>query len=1101
MSDGLIAIGDVEWGTRIADAYAAGDAAALRQISRALQGYSESWAGRRRIEALHKAGQLLRRVRVDVAGSTVALPRNGWWQDYGLPQPDGRPLWQYRITEPTLGAIETRLRQRAPHGLSSRSDAALFVLWAAERFRRQWDGRWQRWQAVAEPLGLPWQDQSDTARLRALTDIGLAEWQLTAFRSGNGRARAETLIRQGGFPVAAVDADAGGAVWSWLERLVAHGASQTVIDVAALTRLGQMHLATLPQRWQSDFFAELGAELAAAVLALRRRAEGQAPPGMPISVWLDQAQPDWRETLPLAIGGEAGRRLVDGLLRVAPQRLRGAATAVRLFECIDGNWRAVVRLGLDGVLPDPDRLIDAGWSRGRLRACGLAAQWLPGDLAVAEAVDGQWDLMPVRADTAVPLPLNVAVSCQLVVGGNPMGGTIALLPPLKANVIVCAGPDGTEAHDEAIPDTLRVVGSGSGRYQPAVLWLLLHPGWTADTGKAAGPGPEGRDWWRISAECRVTAPDGDVYLVRPGQTHDARDIIEVISNSFGGLTAAGDLPLWPVRPPVFVRDGGGRRTPPADGLWWRTPGQPWRSWTLPLPGGRIDVAWRQDGVVRAAASGVVLPDDAGAEARDGIVRLRGFADARVDDAVPMGEGCWRLNAEARRRSRAGITWRGVALSVRVPQRESIVDWQGRPAPLGSKLYLGELDRWVARCNGPMQLLAHVEDRTGRKLVGSGAVWSFSEDLPLAAIASDIAALLRPEGLGCRVALNFNNGIDELWYVHQYRERLEPHGEYLITKGAIPVSDVVLAGRPLHQPQREEAIANCSLEDCLNQRPIRLPRFEGSWIVYLKHDGQVLSEPQRVGPAMAHPPAGLAAAMAVADREARVGALEAFALEAEVEPSGAMALQLVELAAGLNGLAPGTFDILLVLARRPLLAARVAFVAPESRQGAVLALAEGLPFLWGLIGRASWERAANLHGEALFQGLRTVFPVDEALRHAAIEVARIRRQLVRAEPSLAHALNLDNDPRPLAELANTFMVRAHDRIVPGGRLLRDAFSALLPQWPFDEHFWEALDAPCAAALHAVGHIELDAAQLRVVRQIAHRHPVWFAQGLVACSRTL
>jgi hypothetical protein len=762
-----------------------------------------------------------------------------------------------------------------------------------------------------------------------------------------------------------------------------------------------------------------------------------------------------------------------------------------------------VRLAFDGVLEDADNLLAAGWTRLRLRACGPAARWLPGDLAVAEATDAAWELTSARAQTAVSFPMDVALTCQLIGGANPVGAPRVLIPALRAGVIV-AVEAGDAGNDDALPHELAIVGTGSGAFRQQVLWLLLQSGWEASDATFVGPGPGNRFLWKITTDCRVTAPDGDVFLVRPGQTQDRRDTLEVIATQISGLTAVDGLPLWLVKPTMFIFSGGHRRAAPTGAVRWRQPGGAWQVWapTVPLPPGRIDISWQEQGLLRARESGIVLPEDFTVKASDDLVTIEGAPLATIAGAVRVGEGRWRLSPSAKANGHTHFEWKGIDFKLRLPTREFIASWDGQSAGIGSTLYLGELDRWVARCDRPMSLLAHVEDRQRRPLPGSEATWSFAEDLPLAAIAGDLAALLRPEGLGSRVVLNFQNEIDEFWYIQEYRPKLDSTPAGLLSREAVSEEIVLLTGRPLYDPTREELIGSYSLVDNLNHRPISLPRFEGPWIVYLRRNDHVLSEPQLIDCALSVPaPRGLSAAMTISNRDDRLLALEAFAAETEQEPSGLSASKLVELAAGLAGLSPATFDIFNILASRPLLAARVMFMAPESTQLEVLKLAEGLPFLWALIGKVEWDQAAQLQFEALILGLSEFMDHSEALAAAAQSIARTRKLLVQADRSLAFALGLDNDNRTLNEVANAFLTRSGDRIEERFSIFRPRLASQLPHWMYGNGFWHALDAPCAAALHAAKRAKLTTEELRAIRQIARRHPRWFAEGFAAFSRGL
>lgn len=209
----------------------------------------------------------------------------------------------------------------------------------------------------------------------------------------------------------------------------------------------------LPATWQQGGFIAAAAELAKAVVALRRKAAAEAPPGLPASVWLDRQESGWRERLPVSVDGGAGRALVDGLMAVRAVRAGGEVSARRAVGLVDGHWTELAVLNLDGRCDGvaEDAAAD-GWTRLRLFAHGELARHAPGELALLEHEDGAWMATPARPGPPIRAPWRLPLEVQVRGGGDPLGAPILLDPPVRSDVRVFALPDdGAEDGEEGAP--------------------------------------------------------------------------------------------------------------------------------------------------------------------------------------------------------------------------------------------------------------------------------------------------------------------------------------------------------------------------------------------------------------------------------------------------------------------------------------------------------------------------------------------------------------------------------------------------------------------------------------------------------------------------
>jgi hypothetical protein len=238
-------------------------------------------------------------------------------------------------------------------------------------------------------------------------------------------------------------------------------------------------------------------------------------------------------------------------------------------------------------------------------------------------------------------------------------------------------------------------------------------------------------------------------------------------------------------------------------------------------------------------------------------------------------------------------------------------------------------------------------------------------------------------------------------------------------------------------------------------------------------------------------------MAIPARFERMVALEALCEEAKApsERGGVLIRAIINLASGLGRMPPSTFDIFQLVTGRPLLAARLLFEAGGQDLPALVALDAGLPFAWPLIAKRHWEHAAELRFDALLAALPET--ISDRLALAAGAIATTRARIVALEPGIAPLLNQPSPDVSITQAAQTFMQRAHDRAGDfASSPFRPQLIDHLPNWVFNDRYWRALDAPCAAARAAREEISLNAPQLRCIKDIARRYPRYFLEAFTA-----
>ncbi|WP_170233905.1 hypothetical protein, partial [Novosphingobium sediminis] len=538
----------------------------------------------------------------------------------------------------------------------------------------------------------------------------------------------------------------------------------------------------------------------------------------------------------------------------------------------------------------------------------------------------------------------------------------------------------------------------------------------------------------------------------------------------------------------------------------------WRPAPGTLPIGHYEVGLRHDGIMLDRRRVGVLPPQAEVRtvyranrtefelAGFGSVSITPAGDAPVMAATSGDRWVQRQQAGQVYRFDACIEWPNappLTVSIAFPAEACIARWDGQVLAHRTVLTLDDLSDLVAIDRGDMTLLADLRDLRG----GSRAemAWSFAREMPMSAVAADIASLLLPASLDAEVVLDMNNGINTNWHVRQFPFELKKEGSGFVANRAIADEDVQLCGRAIADPLKEVCFGPYSLLSDANHRPVQLPDgLQGDWLVFLRRGDRVLTRPAYMGFGGLSEPVGLLAqAMVQPHGPLQSRALAAFLdLACEDGADGEAALgELLELVTSMRGLPPVTFNVLPMLSANPRVLARMAFRANPTQRDAVMHLALALPFAWFTIPRDCWAEARNAAGLVAMTLLQEL---PDAPRFALQMVDAVQKALVEQQPLLAPVFG-QGDPVDLETATQAFLRRAIGRIPRGdGTRYRSKLGDRLPAYflRFDTAVLDALDAPCAAALAVLGEWTPSAEDIRELKLAARTFPTWFSEAFAA-----
>lgn len=233
-----------------------------------------------------------------------------------LERPDGRMLYGYRLTDAEYQSLRERLSFATSVGkldeISNRMRgfSALFVLYAAEWWRREYQGGAWRWSSIISRF-YNGSDQFDAAARTKSVISGFAFWGHRP--RGEGKKFFGSVVAHGGLPLKFI-AQGGGRIASIMEhtlRLASrYGWDEMQMIQSVAERAGE-----LPDSLQRIEIYELISNMIASVLEIKQefKLSGVADP---IALLNEQCS-GWRERFPLPLDDGAAQVLLYGLVKEA----------------------------------------------------------------------------------------------------------------------------------------------------------------------------------------------------------------------------------------------------------------------------------------------------------------------------------------------------------------------------------------------------------------------------------------------------------------------------------------------------------------------------------------------------------------------------------------------------------------------------------------------------------------------------------------------------------------------------------------------------------------------------------------------------------------
>lgn len=388
----------------------------------------------------------------------------------GTARPDGRLLHAYNVPDELYSRMHAALSRVPCSQMRAADTAGLYVIWAAERIRRHYDGSGLSWDFINAPLP----HLFDGQRVEAFIRRGLDYWvrPLRYGRSGN-RLFMYTLMAEGGIPLSVLEGASQHA--QVLRQMIEEIGNRGGIDILgfeAASQLARTRMRYLPKILHNSDSIALFVDLAQSIFELRQ-AIPQGMPAAQIETWLNSERPDWQRELPMRLTPQVIDNIIRPSLAVARQEVRASAHPAHreVHSDLDGRLHPVVILAPKAALP----LASLPATEATvLRLLPRFATPRPLAYRALRATDGLvWELERLGGSgpEVVPLALFETLEFDVMVDSQTLATWQALpsLPQLTETVTLWAG-QGAEGQ----PPRLRVLTGG--RSRAGTIWATVPTG-------------------------------------------------------------------------------------------------------------------------------------------------------------------------------------------------------------------------------------------------------------------------------------------------------------------------------------------------------------------------------------------------------------------------------------------------------------------------------------------------------------------------------------------------------------------------------------------------------------------------------------------------
>jgi hypothetical protein len=1029
-----------------------------------------------------------------------------WWKSlltrHGLEEPDGRPVFRYRITDEEFDWLRPIIRSRAgtiEQGFGEKALSAAFVCYCAEWYKRNNETAFREWKPLLTPVSI-----NLPVNMREVAVApGLSYLRQRVRRSGTeGRQSRQwllTIALQAGLPVRLLTNEKEGWLKGYLVAILEDSFRHSTLTSVEAREIAERYSSHLSEMYRRDEdFLSLAGELCLTLFQLKAKTPQNFSEGERWIEWLNKEEPDWRDNLPMVLGDDAVVLALEGLVREAQkaagtERVGDCLEAVRGIKIQNGQWQPFVQLEISGTV----KLPHAHQSGGRLQLwpIGALGETVAKAVAVVDPLAMKTDFwrikrtISVRDFVGVPLERDVKMEFRGPALNAHMQASVKNAQALRQEVLVF---EQTELG--------RAIQAGSGSVSSRALTLLaLVPRdceWSFCEPENAhqlvdphpiASWPDGRKILEIKSSIYLSPRGAETrYRIDPGTDPQSTQlsVVECSTKGWKLLDRGRAVAESPIAVQLVNNGEPVKLTP--DDVQWRAKGE--KNWTCilasqPAPG-LVRVRWRdnQADVTRDSQSVLVLPKGFSlsikSEGSQFWVKQSVHSDVTFDPDPQLAkcehDGSFSSLEGRLAKIKGLLSFANGSVEIVAeikPDRPSFVDGTGRVLP-SSKLTWQELKNAEAIAYNPKTDVLRIERIKTPKLTQDlSEVIAFPTEgaLSIAQLEPLISQLRSLEGsIDSKVKIAFWNMKHSILDRQAFIElsafepmlRLDGSG---VDVGDYAANDqLTCAFRPLVSPSLEvckpltEVFQFKGMQLLFPPAEMNLPA-----LAYIRDGDHVVTRPRLIPNSFAEGGAGgIGLVLAEPNYEKRALALKAWFKEQD--PMKAASL-VYDVAISLRGLPAGTLDILQFAPNHVL---ALAFLkASNEAEVEIFDLENQLPFAWSLISLNDWRQATDIFGLRLFEELPESFSLGDRAALCRDHLSRRLSAIVRLEPNLDTVFSVavstwqrkhDVLPAPLTAELN-MQGAVHD-------YLED------PATPYDPDknmLGEWVEAPKLAARHVLG----------------------------------
>lgn len=232
-----------------------------------------------------------------------------------LKQPDGRPLYAYRLTNNEFDSLNQLLMRKDQRDIESMGEESHFLtcwfLYAAEWWKRCYSGGAWSWTPIFQAINF---GDLDSLKRNEWVEAAAEFWRLKDETLGGKRYLGKVVVN-GGLPLKLIK-EADGKLYSILHATLGEALrSSTPLSSAQLLTQIELQSNYLPKSYRHATVYGLLAQVISTVLTLKK----SLPTDTEIDPirQLDQQHPEWLTQFPLQIDSDAASQLLVKLIRQA----------------------------------------------------------------------------------------------------------------------------------------------------------------------------------------------------------------------------------------------------------------------------------------------------------------------------------------------------------------------------------------------------------------------------------------------------------------------------------------------------------------------------------------------------------------------------------------------------------------------------------------------------------------------------------------------------------------------------------------------------------------------------------------------------------------